>query len=589
MRTVKETNMMIDAGLGKIPCDLVIKNIKLVNVYSQEIYEAKIYIKDKRIVSIDPESDLKADREVDGKGMYALPGFIDGHMHYSSSMINPEAMAQVIIPQGTTTMGVDLMEISNVGGKKVVDMMLENADQLPYRIAAEVPTRVPTAPGLETTGKVINVEESKELLGYPGVISLGEIAPAKILQRTDDDIQKIVDALNMSKVVNGHAVGVNMQEISAYASAGVTDDHEPVEWQEALNRLRVGVHVMIREGSGARNLKMFIENALELGYSFENTFFCTDDKHITDIQEEGHINHNVNLAIKLGVEPITAITMATLNAAKHFRVEEDYGSLTPGRFADIILCDSIEKVQPNTVYFEGKKVYEKNVLPVELSDREYPEWIKDSIEFKKKITADSFKLKAPKGKDSVKINLIELVKDQIINKHKTAVLPVENGEVMRDFENDIMKFAVVERYGKNGNVGVYFVKDFTLKEGALAYSMSHNHQNICVIGANDEDMALAVNEVKNIKGGLVTVIDGEVKSSMPLVIGGLISDEMDANIIAEQLTEMNKSAKKTGCNLAAPFMTLSFIGHPAIAELGPTDKGLVDVSKQIHIPVIIEE
>lgn len=589
MRTVQETNMMIDAGLGKIPCDLVIKNVKLVNVYSQEIYETKIYIKGKRIVSIDPEADLVADKEIDGKGMYALPGFIDGHMHYSSSMINPEAMAQVIIPQGTTTMGVDLMEISNVGGKKVVDMLLENADKLPYRIATEVPTRVPTAPGLETTGKIIDVEETRELLGYPGVISLGEIAPAKILQRTDDNIQKIVDAINMGKVVNGHAVGVNMQEISVYASAGVTDDHEPVEWEEALNRLRVGIHVMIREGSGARNLRMFIENALKLGYSFENTFFCTDDKHITDIQEEGHINHNVNLAIKLGVEPITAITMATLNAAKHFRVEHDYGSLTPGRFADIILCDSIEEVHPNTVYFEGRKVYEKDVMPVERVEREYPDWIKGSIKFKRPITADLFKLEAPEGKDSVKINLIELVKDQIVNKHKTAVLPVENGEVMRDPENDIMKFAVVERYGKNGNVGVYFVKDFTLKKGALAYSMSHNHQNICVIGSNDEDMALAVNEVQNINGGLVTVIDGEVKATMSLAVGGLISDEMDANVIAEQLTEMNKSAKETGCTLAAPFMTLSFIGHPAIAELGPTDMGLVDVSKQIHLPVIIEE
>lgn len=521
--------------------------------------------------------------------MYALPGFIDGHMHYSSSMINPEAMAQVIVPQGTTTMGVDLMEISNVGGKKVVDMLLENADKLPYRIATEVPTRVPTAPGLETTGKIINVEETRELLGYPGVIALGEIAPAKILQRTDDDIQKIVDAINMGKVVNGHAVGVNMQEISVYASAGVTDDHEPVEWQEALNRLRVGIHVMVREGSGARNLKMFVENALKLGYSFENTFFCTDDKHITDIQEEGHINHNVNLAIKLGVEPITAITMATLNAAKHFRVEHDYGSLTPGRFADIILCDSIEEVHPNSVYFEGRKVYEKDVMPVERVEREYPDWIKGSIKFKRPITADLFKLKAPEGKKEVKINLIELVKDQIVNKHKTAVLAVENGEVLRDPEKDIMKFAVVERYGKNGNVGVYFVKDFTLKKGALAYSMSHNHQNICVIGANDEDMALAVNEVQKINGGLVTVIDGQVKATMSLAVGGLISDEMDADVIAAQLTEMNKSAKETGCTLAAPFMTLSFIGHPAISELGPTDMGLVDVSKQVHLPVIIED
>lgn len=589
MRTVEETNQMIDAGLGKIPCDLVIKNVKLVNVYSQEIYETKIYIKGKRIVSIDPEATLEAEQEVDGKGMYALPGFIDGHMHYSSSMISPEAMAQVIIPQGTTTLGVDLMEIANVFGKPIVDLLLEGQDDLPYRIATEVPTRVPTAPGLETTGEIINVEESRELLSKEGVISLGEIAPAKILQRTDDNVQKIVDAINMGKIVNGHAVGVTTQEISVYAGAGITDDHEPVEWEEALDRLRVGIEVMIREGSGARNLRTFVEKALELGYGFENTFFCTDDKHITDIQKEGHINHNVNLAIELGVEPITAITMATLNAAKHFRVEHDFGSVTPGRFADIILCKSINEVHPEVVYYEGEKVFEKDKQPVEKIDRQYPDWAKTSVKLKNEITADSFKLEAPEGNDSVKINLIELVKDQIINKHKTATLPVEKGEVMRDPDNDIMKFSVVERYGKNGNVGIYFVKGFELKKGALAYSMSHNHQNICVIGENDEDMALAVNEIAKMNGGLVTVIDGEVIESMALTIGGLISEETDARVIADQLTAMNESAVKTGTNLAAPFMTLSFIGHPAIAELGPTDMGLVDVLKQEFIPVIIEE
>jgi adenine deaminase len=588
MRTVPEINTLIDCGLGKIPCDLVLKNVKLVNVCSKEIYETDIYIKGKRIVSIEPGAKLTAEKEIDCGGLYALPGFIDGHMHYSSSMINPEAMAQAIVPQGTTTLCVDFMEISNVTGGEIIDVMLENADKLPYRIAIEVPTRVPTAPGLETTGKVIGVEETKKLLGLDATVALGEVAPAKILQRTDDNIQKICDAINMGKVVNGHAVGCNFQELSVYASAGVTDDHEPVEWEEALNRLRLGMHVMVREGSGARNLKMFVENALKLGYSFENTFFCTDDKHITDINEEGHINHNVNLAIKLGVDPMTAISMATINAAKHFRVEQDYGSITPGRFADIILCESIEKVQPKAVYFEGRKVFEKDVMPVAKIERVYPEWVRDTVHFKKPITAESFKVPAPAGKDSVTVNIAELVDDQIVNKWKTAVLPVKDGLVMRDPENDIMKFAVCERYGKNGNVNVAFVKNFKLKKGAVAYSMSHNHQNVCVLGASDEDMAVAVNEVANIKGGLVTVIDGKVIASMPLRIGGLISEELEANTIAEQLTAMNESAKETGCTLPAPFMTLSFIAHPAIPELAPTDMGLVDVSKQEFISLIVE-
>lgn len=585
MRTVGKTNELIDCGLGKTPCDLLLKNVKLVNVFSKEIYETKIHIKNKRIVSTDPHSNLAAKEEIDCRGLYAIPGFIDGHIHYSSSMINPEAMAQVIVPKGTTTVCADFMEIANVIGADAIDTMLASADKLPYRIAVEVPTRVPTAPGLETTGKIINIEETIELLKRPETIALGEIAPAKILQRTDDNIEKICQAINMGKVVNGHAVGCTMQELSVYASAGVSDDHEPVEWEEALNRLRVGMHVMIREGSGARNLQMFVENALKLGYSFENTSFCTDDKHINDIENEGHINHNVNLAIKLGLDPITAISMATINAAKYLRVEHDYGSISPGRFADIILCDSIEEIEPQAVYFEGKKVFEKDKMPVKKIDRNYPAWVKDTVHFKRPISPDSFKVYA-KDESLVEVNIAKLVKNQIINKHTRAKLPVKDGLVMRDFDQDIMKFAICERHGKNGNVGVYFVKDFTLKKGALAYSMTHNHQNICVIGANDKDMSLAVNEVKAMKGGLVTVIDGELISSMTLTIGGLISDEMDAKIIRNQLIEMNKSAKQTGCTLAAPFMTLSFIGHPAIPDLAPTDMGLVAVDKQEFIPLV---
>lgn len=586
MRTVQETNLLIDCGLGKIPCDLVLKNVKLVNVCSREVYETKIYIKGKRIVSIDPDATLEALEEVDCGGLYAIPGFIDSHMHFSSSMINPEAMAQAIVPQGTTTLCADFMEIANVTGAPVVDVMLENADKLPYRIAIEVPTRVPTAPGLETTGNVISVAEVKELLAREATVSLGEIAPAKILHRTDENVQKIVDALNMGKIVNGHAVGCNFQELSVYASAGITDDHECVEWEEALNRLRLGMHVFIREGSAERNLPMFVENAIKLGYSFENTCFCTDDKHVTDINNEGHINHNVNLCIRLGLDPMTAISIASINAAKHFRIEQDVGSITPGRYADILLCPAMDQVHPEQVYFEGRKVYEKDKLPVQKIERVYPDWIRDTVHFKRPITAEVFRVEAPAGADAVSVTLPELVKDQIVNTRQTAVLPVADGCIQRDPGNDIMKFSIVERYGKNGNVGNYFVKGFTLQRGAVAYSMSHNHQNICIIGANDEDMAVAANAIKDMKGGLVTVIDGKVICSMKLSIGGLISEELEANTIAEQLHAMNASARETGCTLPAPFMTLSFIAHPAVPELAPTDMGLVDVSKQQFIPMI---
>ena len=584
-RSVEETNQLIDCGLGKEPCDVVLTNLKLVNVCSHEIIEnGKIFIKGKRIVSIDPDAPLEALETVDCRGLYAMPGFIDTHMHFSSSMINPEAMAQAIVPQGTTTLCADFMEISNVTGAPVVDVMLENADALPYRIVVEVPTRVPTAPGLETTGNVISVEETRELLRRPETITLGEIAPAKILHRTDENIQKIVDALNLGKVVNGHAVGCTYQELSVYASAGITDDHECVEWEEALGRLRCGMHVLVREGSGARNEEMFVTNALKLGCGFDNACFCTDDKHVTDIVREGHINHNVNLAIKLGVDPITAICMASYNAARHFHVDQDFGSLTPGRFADVVLAPSIEEVHPEIVWFQGEKVFEKDVLPVRRTEHVYPDWIRDTVKFAREITSASFEVRAPEDAgETVRVVVPELVKDQIVNVRTEADLPVVDGIVQRDPAADIQKFAVVERYGKNGNVNACFVRGFTLERGAMAYSMSHNHQNICVIGATDEDMAIAVNAVRDMRGGLVTVIDGEAVCSMPLTIGGLISEELEAQTIADQLDAMNASARSTGCTLPAPFMTLSFIAHPAIPELAPTDMGMVDVATQTFV------
>lgn len=588
-RTVEETNRLIDCGLGKEPCDIVLTNLKLVNVCSREIVEdGKIFVKGRRIVSIDSAASLEAQETVDCGGLYAMPGFIDTHMHFSSSMINPEAMAQAIVPQGTTTLCADFMEIANVTGAPVVDVMLENADELPYRIVVEVPTRVPTAPGLETTGRVISVEETREILRRPDTVSLGEIAPAKILHRSDENIQKIVDALNLGKVVNGHAVGCTYQELSVYASAGITDDHECVEWEEALNRLRCGMHVLVREGSGARNEEMFITNAMRLGCGFDDACFCTDDKHVTDIFREGHINHNVNLAIRLGVDPITAIRMASYNAARHFHVDQDFGLLAPGRFADIILAPSLEEIHPQVVWFQGEKVYERDVLPVRRTEHVYPDWIRDTVRFAREIVPASFEVRAPDGlSGSARLVVPELVKDQIVNVRTEAELPVVDGAVQRDPASDIMKFAVVERYGKNGNVNACFVKGFTLKRGAMAYSMSHNHQNICVIGATDEEMARAVNAVRELRGGLVTVIGDEVVASMPLTIGGLISEELDARVIADQLDAMNASARETGCVLSAPFMTLSFIAHPAIPELAPTDMGMVDVGKQEFISLYV--
>lgn len=588
MRTFEEIKDIIETGLGKCPCDLKIKNIKLVNVFSGEVYPTDIYIKGKRIVSIHPDVELEAKEVIDGNGQYALPGLIDTHMHFESTMLSPEALASVVVPQGTTTLCADLMEIANVAGEEGLKAMLQSINRLPYRMLIEVSSRVPTAPGLETTGAILGAKEVEEIMGWEESISLGELDPSKILFVKEEYLHKVADTLSKRKIVNGHAIGRLGQELNVYASSGISDDHECVNFEELLSRLQVGMKVLIREGSTERNLDELITGVLEHNLDFDNLMFCTDDKHASEIKEEGHINYNVTRSIELGVEPVQAIKLATINAAKHFRLEDEIGSITPGRLADIILVKEITDIKPTAVFFEGKVVAQAGNLLEECKVSEYPDWIKNTVILKNPIDANSFDMNSATNKNKTKVNLIKLIDRQIINTREVAELPVENGRIKIDLQQDVLKLAIVERYGKTGGVGVGFVQGFKLKKGAMAYSMSHDHHNIVVVGTNEEDMAAAANGVAEMQGGLTVAENGKVTHSMQLLIGGLMS-ENPAEKVMEDLEVMNKAASRLGCEMDAPFMALSFISLPTVPELGLTDKGLIDVLRHELIPVEITE
>lgn len=589
MRTVEELKELIACGKGECVCDWKLSNVKLVNVYSGEIYPTDIYIKGKRIVSIEPGVDLKAEQEKDCGGMYALPGMIDSHMHFESTMLSPEALADVVVPKGTTTLMADLMEIANVAGEAGLREMLKSMDCMSCRMLIEVSSRVPTAPGLETTGAVLGAKEVDELMGWEESVSLGEMDSSKILlSREDEYLEKICSALNRRKPANGHAIGRLGQELNIYASSGISDDHECVTKEEMLQRIRVGIKVFIREGSTERNVDRLIQAVVEDKLDTEHLMFCTDDKHIGDIRREGHINYNVNRAIELGMEPMEAIRMATIRAAKHFRMEEEIGSITPGRLADIILCEDIRDIQPSEVWFEGKPAARNGAMITPTPVRTYPDWIKDTVRLKNPITADSFKVEAPGRSegDRVQVRVIRLVPSQIINEEETAFLTVGKSGISSDAGQDVIKLSVVERYGKNGNVGTGFVKGFHITKGAMAYSMSHDHHNIVVTGVNESDMAQAVLEVSRLHGGLAVVCDGRVLASMELPIGGLMS-EKGPDEVEKELDGLNEAARMLGCTVDAPFMALSFISLPTVPQLGLTDKGLVDVLNHKLIPVVL--
>lgn len=575
MITLPERKDLIRAALGEIPLDLLVNNVQVVNVFNGTIDAGAIGIKDGRIVT--PYArDYEAVNVVDGGGRYAVPGFIDTHVHLDSSLVTPENLSHLIVPRGTSVMLADPMEIANVAGLPGFKALLRSMKSLPYHIYLEVSSRVPTAPGLETTGGELDLEAVKEILEWPEAVSLGELDPSKVLGMRDEYLLKVEAALSLGKICNGHAVGRVGKELVAYACGGMADDHECVDYEEALTRLRLGLAVLVREGSTERNLDLIMEGVIRDGTYSHHLMFCTDDKHPDEVQEEGHIDFMVNRVIELGLPPINAIQMATINAAKHFRIEHLVGSLSPGRWADFMLVDDIQHILPQDVYYGGQHVAQDGKLIVPVPESEYPDWLYKTVNVTRGKKAEDFHLTAEGSQANVWV--IDLYPDQIINEKLTAALPVKSGAVVADQSRDIIKLAVVERHGKNGNIGVTFVRGFGMKDAALASSIAHDHHNIIVAGTNDADMAVCVRAIEDMQGGFAIASNGELLGTLPLPIGGLLSEEPVDEIIAG-LEKINDIYHSLGGTLPAPFMTISFIGLPTVPQFGLTDMGLVDVLK----------
>jgi adenine deaminase len=582
---ISERKKLIKAALGQEALDLVIRNVRLVNVYTGRVERADLGIRCGRIVSLDA-ANLPSQAELDGAGRYAIPGLMDAHMHVDSTLLTPAALASLVVPHGTTTLLADPMEISNVAGLAGVTVMREMISELPFEFFFEVSSRVPTAPGLETTGGELGLEEVKTILTWPESASLGELDPSKVLGLRDEYLAKVEAAHALGKITNGHAAGLTGQELEAYVCGGLSDDHECVDYKDAFSRLRLGLPVLVREGSSERNLEGILRGVVADKMDTRHLIFCTDDKHPDDILREGHINYMVNKAIALGVEPVAAIQMATLNTAIHFHLEHELGSLAPGRIADILLCDRLDEIHPAVVLVRGQVVAENGHLTVDTPQRSYPDWLRQTVKVSRGKSAADFALQH--GGQQAHVRVIDLVKDQIINTRGEAYLPVRDGVVQTDTAQDVLKLVVVERYGKNGNIGIGFVRGFELKNGALASSVSHDHHNIVVVGTNDTDIAACVRAVEVMQGGLAAAVNGQVVGTLALPLGGLMSEKSADQVIAE-LKPLGEAARQLGCPMAAPFMTLSFISLPTVPELGLTDKGLVDVFKHTLISSFIED
>jgi adenine deaminase len=582
---LRDLQNQIHAALGHQPLDLLLRDVRLVDVYREAIVATDLGIAGDRLVSVLPDAARDARQVVDARGRYALPGFIDAHIHIESALLTPDRLAEVVVPTGTTTLLVDPMEVANVAGYDGLAEFLRALPSLPYRIFVEVSSRVPTAPGMETTGGVLGPAEVRRALAWPEAISLGELDPSKVLGVQAPYLRKILSAHARGKIANGHAAGLAGQDLEAYAAARLADDHECVTLDDVRQRLAVGLAVIIREGSSERNLRELVAGIVREKLPTRHMLFCVDDKFCADLRAEGHIDYNVNQAIRLGLDPIQAIQMASLNAAEHFRLDDRLGALVPGRWADLILSETLDPIVPEQVYVGGRLVAEAGKLVVPVPPVKYAAWLRDTVHVRRGQRPAHFALPA-KGQRA-RARVIQIVPDQIINHAVEAVVPVVNGQVQADPSQDVLKIAVAERHGRNGNVAVALCQGFGLQRGAIGGTVAHDHHNIVVLGTNDADLAACVRALVKLRGGFVAVADGQVLAELPLPLAGLMSDQPAAAVNAA-LDRLNAAARDLGSPLNSPFMTLSFVSLPSIPDLGLTDKGLVDVRARRFLPVLID-
>jgi adenine deaminase len=554
----------ITVARGKEPADLVLKNARLVNVLSGEIHDTDLAVFDGRIVGF---GDYQAKVAIDLKGGYLAPGFIDGHVHIESSKLLPQEYATAVVPRGTTSVVIDPHEIANVMGIPGIQLMLDASQEGPLSVYLTLSSCVP-ATHLETSGCHLSSLDLASLLENPRVVGIAELMNYPGLLAGDEEVLKKVQ-LGRGKRVDGHAPALTGKDLCAYVGAGIRSDHECLTKEEAQEKLRLGMHVMIREGSVAKNLLGLLpvikpENSSRL-------FFATDDRSPEDLMSEGHVDYLLRKAISCGLEPITAIQMATINAASYFHLEE-LGAIAPGYRADMVVLDSLKDLRVLKVFKRGEIVAEDG----ELLTRGTSGGTFRAPCIMKVDWSTLCRLSIRAEGDWIKV--MEIIPGQIVNRLTVEKAKLEGGLVVADHERDILKFAVIERHRGTGNVGVGFVRGFGLKGGALGSSVAHDSHNIVVLGTDDEETRSAAREVGRLGGGQVVVRNGRVLASLPLPVAGLMSDH-SLEEVAGQAQQLKKAARGLGCLLDDPFMALSFLALPVVPELRVTDKGLVDVGR----------
>lgn len=562
---------IIKVAKGEIEADLVIKNANVINVLSEEIHKADIAISGGIIAGVG--NGYKGKKEIDINGAYLSPSFIDGHVHIESSMLLPKEFAKAVVPAGTTTLITDPHEISNVLGLHGISFMREAVKNLPIDVYTMLPSCVP-ATNSETSGFELSSYDLSLLIDKPWVLGIAEMMNFPGVLNLDKNVMaKLQLGHEKNKRIDGHAPYLTGKDLNAYIASGITSDHECTTEDEAIEKLRLGMYLMIREGSAAKDLEALLPVLIKK--DTRRCIFVTDDRHPADLKE--HINYMVRKSVEAGINPIKAIQMASINTAEYFKIQ-NVGAIAPGYKADMIVLENLIDFKPKQVFKDGNLVAENGILTKSLDENELP-LIRGSVNVKW-IEYDDFKIKAPA--DTVKA--IEIIPNQLLTKAVSEKVKITDGYAQSNIENDVLKIIVIERHRASGNIGKGFVKGFGLKEGAMASTVAHDSHNMIIIGTNDEDMYKAAVELVKSQGGKVIVNKGQVLSKLALPIAGLMSDK-DFEFVIQKSEELDSAAKSIGCKINDPFMTMSFLSLSVIPEIKITDKGVVDVLQSKFIDI----
>ncbi|GMQ58839.1 adenine deaminase [Vallitalea sediminicola] len=574
----------IKAATKEIKADLVISNVNIVDVFNLDTYISDVAIKDGYFVGIG-EYKGEGISEIDGTGKTIIPGFVDGHLHIESSMVTPIQYSNAILPFGVTTIIADPHEIANVSGIDGIKYMIDMAKHVPLDVNIMLPSCVP-ATSYERGGAILTAKDLKHLYEEESVIGLAEVMDFPSVISCDEDmIEKLQDSKMKNYTIDGHCAGFDIDKLNAYAAAGIKTDHEATTANDLIERNRRGIHTLVRYGSVCKDLPNILPSINERNHRL--LCFATDDKHLDELVTIGGVNHNVKLAIKAGIDPIIAISMATYNTCSCYKLSEK-GAIAPGYIADFSLVDNIRDLNIIDVYKNGMLVVKNKELIKEVSTDicDKPEKLLASINIpdikKEDLIIDM--------KGHHKANVIEVINDGVVTKKSIEkVITDDQGYFQPNIEKDQQKILVIERHRKTGNIGKGILKGLKLESGAIATTISHDSHNIIVVGTNDNDILKAIEAIEEMQGGIVVVEDNEVLAKLNLEICGLITTR-DSKVVIKELENLNKMIKTIAPKVDVnPLLTLSFMSLVVIPEIKVCEKGLFDFSTFDFINVYVKE